>query len=144
MVKTKSEDLTNFGDVLKFTFRFWSFIGIILLISIYNVVYQRLTNWSINPLMDINSSVDKANRILYNTCEQLLLAIISQLELITHLSASQVITVIPTLNMVWFVARILFIIGYPDYRIFGFVCGAVPHIVGLVYSMYSLLINELS
>ncbi|CAG2113539.1 unnamed protein product, partial [Medioppia subpectinata] len=61
-----------------------------------------------------------ANNNLRNSCEQFLLSFVSQLILITHLEPTDVLNVIPAMNLLFVAGRVAFWVGYPVHRGVGF------------------------
>jgi len=130
----QSNELVDMISILNFCSKYWVGHSMILGIAIYNVIIKRVITWSINPLYDNDHSLDIANRILRNTCEQVLFSIVTQLAIIPHLHGHEIVIYIPLINLLWFVGRIFYTIGYPNYRIFGWGMSFYPHLATSIFA----------
>lgn len=74
--------------------------------------------------------------ILQNTLEQVVLSLVTQISLIAFLTAEQVLKVIPFMNLLWIFGRIFFILGYPNYRSFGFSITFFPTAAAALFTVY--------
>lgn len=68
--------------------------------------------------------------------EQFVLAVVSQTAVLPYLTATQVLHMIPLFNGLFLIGRILFWMGYPKRRSFGFVTGMVPSSIAIWYAVY--------
>ena len=90
------------------------------------VISKRVASPAILPTSGYEHLTQVANNIFRNSSEHFLMHMISQLILITYLTAEQTLNLIPTLNLLFILGRILFFFGYPKYRSLGFFIYYVP------------------
>ncbi|KAI7694045.1 hypothetical protein SSS_06920 [Sarcoptes scabiei] len=107
---------------------FQSFALIPILVSIWHVIYNRLTNKVYNPLSGREHFVEKSNRILTNTIEHSLINLFAELILAVYLP-NDMMHWIPLMVFLFVFGRIAFWIGYtihPKFRGLGFAMNFVP------------------
>ena len=67
----------------------------------------------------------------------------TQLALVAYLTPLMTIRLIPMLNYLWFIGRIMFALTYPDYRGAGFSLTVCPTTIALCYVLFKLFATEL-
>ena len=93
---------------------------ITLAFAIGKVAMMRFLGYAKNPLGNQEVQVQKDKNFLQNTLEQLAVFVLISLVLMTYLEGEE-LRLIPLYSLIFFVGRILFRIGYPNHRGFGFV-----------------------
>ena len=115
--------LTTFNQRFEFCCRWWTLIALWLVLNVYAVIGCRSVakkgKFLVDPLAGTTNGIDLTNAILRNSMEQALVYVLLQLSMLPKISPSIAIKLIPFVNVTWFVARVLFAIGYPRYRSVG-------------------------
>ena len=110
-----------------------------LVFNIQAVIYARITKKAFNPLVDSTEKhVQQYKNILTNSFEQIVISSFLQLAFVSFADHSYTWKLIPAINIVQFVGRIAFFLGYPYYRTFGMSLTTTPNIVLAIYNMYKL------
>lgn len=136
---TKAKDLVDYSSKSMFVMRFQAVNVAWLLFSMFYVISKRVGSGAVNPLAGYESRVEIASKHFANTIEQFILALASQLVLITFIDSTQIIKFIPLLNLLFIIGRITFWLGYPRYRAFGFMVCSVPITTTIVYNLYQFV-----
>ena len=135
----KTQDLHDFPSKLQFLFKFQTVNLVWIVFSFFCVSFKRGTSPAIIPGIRYEYYVFLAQNHLTNTVEQTLISFLSQLIFITHLDATQIIQLIPAINVLFFFGRFTFWLGYPKYRNFGFFINLVGLIPIVCYNLYKFI-----
>lgn len=134
----------SFASKLEFTARYWILPVFWITFNILTVISRRIIHPSaLNPLASGEMYTRREQNILRNSLEQIVISIISQVIMLTYLEGEQVSRLIPMINVLFFVGRITFWIGYPLYRTFGFVLTFLPSFLMVFFSLYRFLYSHL-
>ena len=97
-----------------------SFIDLLpLIVAVFTVIHVRISTIAVNPMHPrADPLVEKPQRILQNTLEQLLIKVILSFALCTVLRPEQLI-ILPMFTVLFLIGRLTFALGYPNYRSFG-------------------------
>ena len=109
-----------------------------LAFAIVKVAMMRFLGYAKNP-MGKDELIQKDKNFLQNTLEQLALFLLTVGAVMTYLEGEEM-RLIPLHSFTFFIGRILYRLGYPDYRIVGFFMTVFPSGVlgGLtVYFMFT-------
>jgi uncharacterized membrane protein YecN with MAPEG domain len=138
--KTSSKTL-SFENRLTFTLQLLFIDFLPLFIAIFAVINVRISSIAINP-MDSRGHVlvEKQQRILQNTLEQLIIKIILSLVLCTVLRSNELI-ILPVFTILFVVGRFTFALGYPNYRSFGMAMNFVSTALVMILISYRLFIE---
>lgn len=136
LVLTKPVRLKTFVDKLFFTINYFVVIAALLVACQINVVVNRVLSRTPNPLTQRNVKVQKANNILNNSIEAAIITVITQLTLTTLISAEDIVRFIPLINYMFVYGRVVFAIGYPHLRLYGF---AINLLINLLIISYALI-----
>ena len=90
-----------------------------LVFAISKVATMRFLGYAKNPFGGQEKLIQKDKNFLQNTLEQLAVNVLTTGALMTYLEGEEM-RVIPIYSFLFFVGRILYRIGYPDHRTFGF------------------------
>lgn len=135
----KADSLKGFTSRAEFALRYQSLLLFWLQFNICAVIYVRLSTKALNPLVE---STEKhalsIKNILTNSFEQILLSVIAQLAFVSFADPSLTLKLIPAINLVQFIGRVAFFVGYPMYRTFGFNLTLVPNLLLILYNLYRL------
>ena len=130
--------LMSYSEKLEFTSKYFVLIGIWIAINVLLVAIQRSWTNRLNPTEDGSTpEVDKWNQILRNSIEQSVLVIVTQMALLSYLDGNLVLKLVPLVNIGWFVGRLLFAIGYPMHRGFGWILNYYLTLTLLTYAIYN-------
>ncbi|KAI1279029.1 hypothetical protein HDE_14118 [Halotydeus destructor] len=133
---TKAASLSSFSAKAEFTVRYWILPLFWLVLALLNVVRARDKGNALNPLVGNEHRVQSQKNIMTNSIEQTLFTFGVQLSMLPYLTGEEVITVIPLINVLFFAGRILFAIGYPNYRGTGFAMTYLPSFAACFWTMY--------
>lgn len=134
----------SFASKLEFTARYWILPVFWVTFNILTVISRRIIHPSaLNPLASGEIFTQREQNILRNSLEQIVISIVSQIIVLTYLEGEQVSRLIPMINVLFFVGRITFWIGYPLYRTFGFVLTFLPSFLMVFFSLYRFLYSHL-
>ncbi|XP_053201641.1 transmembrane protein 79-like [Panonychus citri] len=137
--KTTVQSLMTLGNRLEYILRFQAIHVVWLVITTALVVFSRLSTGAVNPLEGFENLVISAKQVHTNSMEQFLLIFVNQLILATNLAPDIFIRVIPLLNILFAISRVLFWLGYPKYRTCGFFSGMTPITLTTIYNAYALI-----
>jgi len=132
----KAQDLSDFASRLKFLFRFQTLNLFWLMFCMYWVISKRMGTPAVERVIEYDHLTALAQRHFTNTIEQYLMSLLSQLILITYLDASNIIRYIPAINVLFFIGRFTFWIGYPKHRTFGFMINNFALLATVAYNLY--------
>lgn len=121
-----SDRLNYFSSKLEFMLMFQALHAFFLQCCVANVLIKRATRGALDPRNETESIILVERRLLGNSIEQYLIFLINQLVLVTFLSPSSTLRIIPLLNVLHILGRIAFALGYPEYRAFGFTLSYFP------------------
>lgn len=134
----KSVKLDTLQDRLVFTLRYESIQLVWIILAMYNVIRKRLSTPALDPTRGYERLVQNAKNILNNSIEHGLVFMISQLIISTDITPELCGRMIPMLNILYFVGRLLYAIGYPNNRSFGFVINNFIIILTVSYNVFGL------
>ena len=134
---------SDFSAKLVYTLRCCGFPqALLLLFAVWRVASKRGSTPAGNPLSGQDQNYLQAEKnALTNTVEQLLLFSFLLLVLLTYLEPSEM-KIVPLLSISFFIARLLFIVGYsvgPLYRVMGIIMNfnLIMVLIGCIsYLMY--------
>lgn len=109
-----------------------------IVLSMYLVVYQRLGTPALDPTKGYESLVQSAKNILTNSVEHGLVLTFSLLIAATDLSPALCRRLMPTINLLYIFGRLLYLLGYPSNRSFGFTIFNFTIITTVTYNLYQL------
>lgn len=132
----------TYATKLEFTVKYWLLPLIWFKVNIWLVIMKRIPSQAINPLSGHENIVEPVRNILSNTLEQMIGSLVMQCSLISFLSKDEVVKVIPIINVLFFLGRITFWLGYPRFRTFGFVMTDFPTTLGLGAAVYLCFTNH--
>lgn len=138
-IHVQPQNMTTFPDKLQFTAKYWTPGLIWLLSNIILVIFGRLTTGAVVPNTKIEYKVANQRNILTQTIEQLTLAVFTQMAVLPYLTATQVMNIIPLLNIYFFIGRVIFWLGYPWYRTPGVGFSMYPHMLTMIFLLASFL-----
>lgn len=128
--------LDSFSSKLEFTSRYW-IIGLLWLFININLLFmKRFGSKAISPLSGDEHLVEPLVKIFTNSVEQLFMSIISQVTVIGFLEPEKVVSMIPLVNVLYFIGRFLFFMGYPKKRGFGLCFSMVPVTLAVYLAVY--------
>lgn len=131
------ESLQSFTSRAEYSLRYQTLLYLWLVFNVQHVIYVRLTKKAINPLVDNTEKFAlEAKNILTNSFEQTLISSFVQLIFCSFAGPSTVMKFIPVVNMVQFLGRITFFLGYPNYRSFGVSLTMWPSMLMLIFNAY--------
>lgn len=134
-----ANDLIDFSSKLKFLFQYLTLGLTWLLLSVYFVVKVRVFSIAMNPMFGYEHLTQAAKNNLTNSLEQFLLSSVSQLILITYIDSTVIIKLIPVINLLFFIGRIAFWFGYPQYRAFGFSLTLIPNSLMVCFNLFKFI-----
>lgn len=103
---------------------------------VFYVISKRANSPAMLPTSGHEHRTELAKNIFLNSLEQFVILFASQLVLVTYLTGKQTLNVIPTLNLLFFVGRVLFFLGYPKYRTLGMALSMWPTLTVVGYLGY--------
>jgi len=131
--------LNNFSEKLEFTARYWVLSHLWIYTTLHIVWMKRMLTNAINPLSGNEDRVRKYVNINTNSIEQMLYSIVGQVTIITCIDGEKTINIIPMLNALYIIGRILFQAGYPNSRGFGMALTFFPVSLAMFYSTFALI-----
>lgn len=135
----KLESLKGFSSRAEFALRYQTLLFVWLIFNIHSVIYTRLTTKALNPLIESTEKLaQKQKNILTNSFEQILVSSLLQLIFVSFAEHIYTLKLIPAINIVQFIGRIAFLLGYPWYRTFGFTLTLLPNTLLAGYNLYKL------
>lgn len=137
-----TDKMSGFGSKLEFTLRFLILPILWILVNDLLVMFARVLNLeALDPLNDREDLVEVPNNILRNSMEQVILTTVTQLSLISYLSAAEVARVIPFLNITFLIGRIAYYAGYPRFRTYGFTMTFLPTAAAIAFVAYKFFVT---
>lgn len=134
----------SFSSKLEFTARYWILPAFWLLFNVCTVICCRIIHpIALDPLGQGEGFTLRERNILTNSIEQAVISILVQICTITYLEGEQVARVIPMVNGLFILGRLLYWLGYPIYRTFGFVLSFVPNFLMVFFALYRFLYTHL-
>lgn len=135
----KESDVQDMQSRIAYTLKFLILPVTFLFHFIFHLGFKRFRTVAWNPL-DGNEDICLAeSKILLNTLEQTVLTIGVQLVLVTYLQPEYIIKVIPAINIAFIIGRVLFWIGYPRYRHFGFCFSMIPAFMAIKFIWFEII-----
>ena len=135
----RQDALKGFNSRAEYSIRYQTLLYFWLIISIFNVMYVRVTKKALNPLVDSTEKHAQMQKsMLTNSLEQILISSFLQLGFASFADASLVLKLIPAVNFVQFFGRIAFFFGYPLYRTLGFTLSMSPNLLMLGFNLYKM------
>lgn len=133
------ESLKGFNSRAEYALRYQSLLFAWLVFNVHSVIYVRLTKKALNPLVESTEKHAQAQKnILTNSFEQIVLSAFLQLAFASFADPAFAMKIIPAINIVQFLGRIAFFLGYPLYRTFGVSLTMSPNLFLTGYNLYKL------
>jgi hypothetical protein len=131
-------NLTHIGPRIKYVLQH-STLGVTwLLFCMFYVISRRVGTLAANPLAG-HEITEAAKNIFNNSVEQFIMSIMSQLILVTHIEPNCILNVIPVINILFIIGRIMYWFGYPNYRGGGFALTVIPTIAVICFNTYKFV-----
>lgn len=130
-IKVNAGQLQTFSDKLEFTVKYWTPGLVWLYFYIHVVIVRRFMTGALIPNTTIEYLVANQRSILTQSIEQFLFAVVTQMAALPYLTGGQIVNIIPLANLLFFVGRLFFWIGYPKFRTLGVVTTMAPFSVML-------------
>ena len=139
-VNPSSVQISSYWHKLEFVVCYQT-IGISwILFNMFYVISKRVNSPAIDPTdKEASNEVLVAQNIMQNSIEQFLMSAFAQIISISFVDRTLLIKVIPLINILFFVGRITFWLGYPKYRTFGFMCSAIPNTLLINYNLIKFI-----
>ena len=135
----KARNLTEIGPRIEYVFKH-STPGVVwLLFCVFYVVSKRVGTPAVIPTAGYEHLTEGAKNIFLNSLEQFVLSFTSQLILIQYIEPKVILNLIPVLNMLWIVGRILFWLGYPAKRTLGIMLNFIPLFTTIGFISYKYI-----
>lgn len=135
----KLESLKGFSSRAEYALRYQTLLYFWLVFNIFSVIYVRVTKKALNPLVDSTEKhVQMQKNILTNSFEGILTSSFLQLIFVSFAEHSYTLKLIPAVNILQFVGRVAFFLGYPLYRTFGVSLTLTPNLLLTGYNMFKL------
>ena len=128
-------NLVTFSEKLEFASRYWILGLFVLYFTTHVVIFKRFISKAINPLSGHEYLVEADVKINTNSYEMFVYNVFAQTTLMTCLDNHKILVIIPLMNVLFFVGRILFWLGYPKYRAFGMTLSMIPASMGMFYAL---------
>ena len=135
----KESEVQDIGSRIGFTLKFLILPVTFLFNFIMHLGFKRFRTIAWNPLDGHEDICLADSKILLNTLEQTVLTIGTQLVLVTYLEPEYIIKVIPSINIAFILGRVLFWIGYPRYRHFGFCFSMIPAFMAIKFIWFEII-----
>jgi hypothetical protein len=133
---TTAKNLTDIGPRIKYVLQH-STLGVTwLLFCMFYVISRRIGSPAMDPVAGYEKRTEAAKNIFTNSLEQFVMSVMSQLILVTHLEPDCILNIIPILNLLFIFGRVMFWLGYPKYRAFGFAVTIFPTIATIGFNTY--------
>lgn len=110
---------SDFDTKIVYTLRCMLLPLLVLVFGIGKVASMRVFGYARNPLGGQEALIQKDKNFLQNTLEQLAVFVLTTLALMSYLEGEEM-RLVPLHCFNFALGRILFRIGYPDYRSWGF------------------------
>lgn len=131
------KSLTGFNSRFEYCLRYQTMLFLWLVFMVHSVIYVRLTRKALNPLIDSTEKHAQTQKnILTNSFEQIMISVFLQLAFTSFADPETVLKFIPAVNLVQFIGRIAFFVGYPYYRTFGMTLTMMPNLMMLCFNVY--------
>lgn len=135
----KLESLKGFNSRAEFALRYQTLLYAWLVFNVYSVIYVRITKKALDPLVATTEKhAQKQKNILTNSFEQIIISSFLQLIFVSFAEHSYTLKLIPAVNLVQFIGRIAFFLGYPLYRTLGVTLTLTPNLLMLIFNLYKL------
>ena len=135
-VNTRVEELVDIQSRIGYVLRY-STPGVMWIIRcMFAVMLRRSLSPAMDPSAGAEHHVQNAKNILNNSFEQFVLALVSQLILVQHINPEQTLKYIPALALLFVIGRVTFWLGYPRYRLFGFLVNLIPLLLTMGFNSY--------
>jgi len=131
----KFPQAANMADRLALALRVLVFPALTLAAAIGRVSFGRCRSAAINPLAGRDHVIEFHQRILQNTLEQLAIHVVAILSLATYLTPDT-FKFVPMLSGMFVLGRILFWLGYPNRRTFGYALGKIANVAAVWCGFY--------
>lgn len=135
----RDSDVKEISGRIQFTLKFLILPVTFLFHFIFHLGFKRFRTVAWNPLDGHEDICLADSKILLNTLEQTVLTISVQLVLIMYLDPHFIVKVIPFMNIAFIIGRLLFWIGYPRYRHFGFCFSMIPAFMAIKFIWFELV-----
>jgi hypothetical protein len=136
----RKEDINGLGDKLGYTLKLLTLPLLWVLGSNLTVCFFRLTRvQAIDPLNNRDELIEVPVNIFVNSIKQFILTAFGQLSIVPILSGSDIVRIIPLVNILFVVGRIAYSLGYPKYRSFGFTLSSLPSTALITYSAWNVI-----
>ena len=120
----------------------WSILPISWLVIFWHVVaLTRGFTDATNPMSGNEHLMEMKKNILTNSMEQFVIFMAAQMCLVSWINGKSTQVIIPLINILFVVGRILFWLGYPKRRSAGMAMTLIPSIIISVYCLFQLLSN---
>ena len=137
--ESQNVSINNFIWKLEYTIR-WSILPISWLVFYLHIVAtKRGFSNAANPLSGNEHIVEMNKNIFSNSIEQFVISFAAQVSLITWIRGIDTQVIIPVVNILFVVGRVLFWLGYPKRRSPGMVFTMFPSMLMTAYSLFQLL-----
>ena len=116
------ENVENVSERLSYAIQCMFPMVLVMIRNVLSVSLGRINSHVFNPLGGHEYKIQVLKNILANTTEQLLISVILMLVYACAMTSPAHLKIIPLYSLCFFVARVLFIIGYrtsPSYRSLG-------------------------
>jgi len=133
---TDSGDLAEYWQRIEFVFRQLTWGIVWLLFSLNYVVYKRFVTRSVSGR---EKYIQAANHIFANSLEQFILTSVGQLIVASHLDSSQLVKIIPLVNIFFFIGRVAYFFGYPQNRDFVWIFTIAPTQLIIIFNAHKLI-----
>lgn len=135
---TMSEEiLKGFSARLEYALRYQTLLAFYLFVGISATIFGRLTRGALNPLDDrTENRIHRERFILANSFESIVLSVFSQLIFVSFATPACILKCIPLINIIHFIGRIAYHIGYPLKRGFGYSASIFPTAALNLYNLY--------
>ena len=123
---------SRIGFVLKY-----STTGVLWIIRcLFTIMYRRTTSPAMDPTCGADHLLVRQRNVLNNSMEQFILSLVSQLILVQYLTSEETVKYIPVLSQLFIIGRVTYWLGYPKYRLFGFMLNIIPLTTTMSYNTY--------
>ena len=131
------EMVKGYAGRVEFTLRYQTLLVFWLSYMILHTIHGRMTKKALNPLIEATEQhVQMRKNILTNSLESIVISVFSQLIFVSFATPESILKVIPLINIIQFVGRIGFLLGYPLLRSFGFTCTLIPNLYLTVHNLF--------
>ncbi|RWS17039.1 hypothetical protein B4U79_13193 [Dinothrombium tinctorium] len=135
---TKWQELTTYASRLEFTMRYQVLGVTFLILASFLVMAVRVRTPAVDPLAGYEYLTQRQRNILTNSLETFVMLSFSQFIVISNLTSQLIVKIIPLVNVLYFIGRFAFLLGYPKYRTFGVILSFTPITALNAYNLYKL------